>query len=61
MRKAREAASLDFNGATHSFFPDLARETLEGRRALQPVEREATSGLELPLGLPSGSYCKQRW
>lgn len=36
-RKAREAASLDFDGASLSFFPDLARETLERRRALQPL------------------------
>lgn len=29
MKKARDAASLDFDGATLSFYPGLARETLE--------------------------------
>lgn len=37
MRKAREAASLEFDGVTLSFFPDLSRETLERRRALKPL------------------------
>lgn len=37
MKKARDAASLDFDGASLSFFPDLARETLDHRRALRPL------------------------
>lgn len=37
MKKARDAAPLDFDGATLSFFPDLARETLDRRRALKPL------------------------
>lgn len=37
MRKARKKAPLDFDGATLQFFPDLARETLERRRALRPL------------------------
>lgn len=37
MKKAREATSLDFDGTTIYFFPDLARETLECHRALRPV------------------------
>lgn len=31
----REVASLEFDGVTLSFFPDLARETLERQRALK--------------------------
>lgn len=37
MRKARETAILEFDGVTLSVFPDLARETLERRRALKPL------------------------
>lgn len=37
MKKARDGASLDFDGASLSFFPDLARETLERRRAQRPL------------------------
>lgn len=37
MRKVREAATLEFDGVTLSFFPDLARETLERRRTLKPL------------------------
>lgn len=37
MRKARETASLDFDGASLSFFPDLTKETLDHCRALKPL------------------------
>lgn len=37
MKKARKASSLDFDGAALSFFPDLARETLDRCRAMRPL------------------------
>lgn len=40
LRKAKEAATLEFDGVTLSFFPDLARETLERRRAWKPLTKK---------------------
>lgn len=40
MQKARDAKSLDFDGALLSFPPNLARETLERRRALRPLTKK---------------------
>lgn len=54
MRKARKKAPLDFDGATLQFFPDLARETLERRRALRPLtELLRTSSINYHWGFPA--------
>lgn len=54
MKKAREAESLDFDGAILSFFPDLARETLERRRALKPLtEKLRNAAISDRWGFPS--------
>lgn len=37
MCKAREKTPLNFDGASLLFFPDLAKETLDRRRALKPL------------------------
>lgn len=37
MRKAREAATLEFDGVTLSFIPDLVKETLDHCLALKPL------------------------
>lgn len=54
MRKAREKAPMDFDGASLQFFPDLARETLERRRALRPLtELLRTSSINYRWGFPA--------
>lgn len=54
MQKARESASLDFDGATLSFFPDLAREILEHRRALRPLtEKLHAASINYRWGFPA--------
>lgn len=53
MKKAREASSLDFDGAVLSFLPDLAREILERCRALRPLtEKLRTSSINYRWGFP---------
>lgn len=55
MKKAREAASLDFDGAILSFFPDLARETPERHRALRPpTEKLCAASINYRWGFPAG-------
>lgn len=54
MKKAKEAASLDFDGAILSFYPDLARETLERRRALRPLtEKLQAASIKYRWGFPA--------
>ena len=54
MRKARETPSLDFDGATLSFFPDLAKETLDRRRALRPLtEKLREASITYRWGFPA--------
>lgn len=51
MKKAREKTPLDFDGASLLFFPDLARETLERRRALRPLtEKLRTASIDYRWG-----------
>lgn len=53
MRKEREAATLEFDGVTLTFFPDLARETLE-RRALKPLtEKLRAASINYRWGFPA--------
>lgn len=54
MRKAREAATLEFDGVTLSFFPDLARETLERQRALKPLtDKLCSASINYRWGFPA--------
>lgn len=54
MQKTRETATLDFYGATQSFFPDLARETLERYRALKPLtEKLRAVSINYRWGFPA--------
>lgn len=54
MRKAREAATLEFDGVNISFFPDPARETLERRRALKPLtEKLRVASINYRWGFPA--------
>lgn len=60
MKKARDDASLDFDGVTLSFFPDLARETLEHRRALPPLtEKLRAASINYRWGFPAALKAKR--
>lgn len=48
MRKAREQTPLDFDGTSLLFFPDLARQTLECRRALRPLTKKLCADSSVP-------------
>lgn len=53
---------MEFDGVTLSFFPDLARETLERRRALKPLtEKLREASIAYRWGFPSALIAKRDW
>lgn len=54
MPKAREVTTLDFDGATSSFFPDLVKETLDCHRAPRPlIDNLCNNAINYRWGFPA--------